>query len=120
MATVNEDAPNPVEIMPTNKGTPSKVDYKKYRPYFLHVPKLKVPQTFKNTMQRATNVQSGIHVGNTIKSPCPAFNVWQRHKPVATYTIEAKVPAIDGGCKYAQIFVGHKSLVLDVCGMTLF
>ena len=110
--------PPSLEVNPEVESTPSKVDYEKYRPYFLHVPKHKVQKTFENTTQHATNIQSGIHVGMTLKSPYPAFNVWRRHEPVATDTIEAKVPAIDGGCKYAQIFVGRKSLVIDVFGMT--
>jgi hypothetical protein len=32
-------------------------------------------------------------------------------------TIQSDVPTIDGGEKYAQIFVGTKSLVTDVHGM---
>jgi hypothetical protein len=32
-------------------------------------------------------------------------------------TIQSDVPAIDGGEKYAQIFVGTKSLVTDVHGI---
>jgi transposase InsO family protein len=32
-------------------------------------------------------------------------------------TIQSDVPAIDGGEKYAQIFVGMKSLITDVHGM---
>jgi hypothetical protein len=36
---------------------------------------------------------------------------------VATDTIQSDVPAFDGGEKYAQIFVGTKSLVTDVHGM---
>ena len=48
----------------------------------------------------------------------PALNVLRRNEPVATDTIFAEVPAIDsGGQTMAQIFVGHKSLVIDVYGM---
>jgi transposase InsO family protein len=36
---------------------------------------------------------------------------------VATDTIQSNVPAIDGGGKYTQIFVGTKSLITDVHGM---
>jgi hypothetical protein len=51
------------------------------------------------------------------KSPNPAVNVRRRDEPIATDTIQSDVPAIDGGEKYAQIFVGTKSLVTDVHGM---
>jgi hypothetical protein len=51
------------------------------------------------------------------KSPNPVVNVRQHDEPVATDTIQSDVPAIDGGEKYAQIFVGMKSLVTDVHGM---
>ena len=67
--------PTSLEVSPEVESTPSKVDYEKYRPYFLHVPKHKVQKTFENTTQHATNIQSGIHVGMTLKSPYPAFNV---------------------------------------------
>jgi hypothetical protein len=32
-------------------------------------------------------------------------------------TIQSNVPAIEGGEKYAQIFVGTKSLITDIHGM---
>ena len=39
------------------------------------------------------------------------------NEPVATNTIESDMPAIDGGEKYAQIFVGAKTLIMDVYPM---
>jgi hypothetical protein len=51
------------------------------------------------------------------KSPNPAVNVQRSDEPVATDTIQSDTPAINGGEKYAQIFVGTKSLVTDVHGM---
>jgi hypothetical protein len=51
------------------------------------------------------------------KSPNPAVNIRRRDEPIATDTIQSNVPTIDGGEKYAQIFVGTKSLVTDVHGM---
>jgi hypothetical protein len=44
-------------------------------------------------------------------------NVRRRDELVATDTIQSNVPAIDGGEKYAQLFVGMKFLVTDVHGM---
>ena len=52
------------------------VDYEQYRPYFLDVPIDKVRQTFKVTIQFATNVMSGKNITQTLKSPYPANNVW--------------------------------------------
>ncbi len=118
---VNEsdtDHSDPLEANPEVETKPSRIDYEKFRPYFLHVPKHKVEKTFNNTTQHATNVPAGLHICLMHQSPNPAFNVWRRHEPVATDTIEGEVPAIDCGHTHAQIFVGRKSLVLDVCGMS--
>ena len=61
---------------------------------------------------------SGHNVTQTIKSPYPALNVWRRNEPVASDTIFADTPAIDtNGHTMAQIFIGRKSLVIDVFGM---
>ena len=47
------------------------------------------------------------------------MNVLRRNEPVATDTIYSETPAIDtNGQKSAQIFVGRKSLVIDVYGMS--
>jgi hypothetical protein len=45
------------------------------------------------------------------KSPNPTVNVRWCDEQVATDTIQSNVPAIDGGEKYTQIFVGMKSLI---------
>ena len=97
---------------------PLKIDYQKWRPYLLHVPIEKVRQTFKNTTQHATNVVSGRIIRQTLKSPFPAHNVYRRNEPVATDTIYAGTPAIGtGGQCAAQLFIGRKSLVIDIYGM---
>jgi hypothetical protein len=51
------------------------------------------------------------------KAPNPATNVPQCDEPMATDTIQSDTPAIDGGEKYAQFFVGVCSLLSDVHGM---
>ena len=103
---------------PGRKHSVVPFDYEKYRPYFLFVPREKARKTWENTTQFAANVVSGIHVMKTIKSPYPALNVWRRYEPVATDTIEAGTEAIcTNGQKYAQIFIGRKSRVIDVYGM---
>ena len=62
---------------------------------------------------------SGHNIHQTIQSPFPAHNVWRRNEPVASDTIYAEVPAIaSGGQTMAQIFVGRKSLVIDIYGMS--
>ena len=110
---------DPLEAIPAVEVKPKPIDYEQYRPFFLHVPVEKVRKTFECTTQNAQNVMSGHVYQQTIKSPFPAHNVWRRNEPVATDTITAAVPAIcTGGQKYAQIFVGRKSLVIDVYGMS--
>jgi hypothetical protein len=45
------------------------------------------------------------------KPPNLALNVQQCNEDITNNTIESNVPAIDGGQKYAQIFVGTTSLL---------
>ncbi len=99
--------------------TRTKVDYNQYRPYFLHVDVDKVRKTFQRTTQFATNVMAGHRIQQTIHSPFPAHNVWRRNEPVASDTIFGEAPAVDtNGQTMAQIFIGRKSLVIDVFGMS--
>ena len=105
-------------IVDEHNVKPSPINYESYRPYFLGVSTEKVKKTFENTTQWATNVMAGGKIRNTIQSPYPACNIHRRHEPVATDTIYAEVPAVDtGGQKNAQVFVGRKSLVVDIYGM---
>ena len=101
------------------EAKPKPIDYDKYRPYFLHVPREKVKKTFDATTRYATNVMSGKNIIQTSSSPYPALNIRRRNEPVATDTVYAETPAVaSGGCDRAQIFVGRKSLVIDVFGMS--
>jgi hypothetical protein len=111
-------APDQLESIPPIEIKQRPFDYLKYRPYFLHVPPEKIRKTFQVTTQFATNVMSGPHIQQTIKSPYPAHNVLRRNEPVASDTIYAEVPAVDtGGQDRAQIFVGRRSLVIGFHGM---
>ena len=93
-------------------------NYERYRPYFLHVPVEKVKKTFENTTQHAARVVSGERIYHTHKSPFPAHNVPRRNEPVASDTIFGACPAIGtNGQTLAQVYVGRKSLVIDVYGM---
>ena len=108
-----------LEINDFKETKKKKVNYESLRPYFLHVPAEKVRQTFKNTTQHAANVVSGHNLFQTTKSPNPALNVPRRNEPVATDSVFADVPAIDSpGYMAAQFYVGRKSLVCDIYGMT--
>jgi hypothetical protein len=51
------------------------------------------------------------------KAPNPATNVPRHDEPMATDNIQSDTPAIDGGKKYTQFFVGVHSLLSDVHGM---
>ncbi len=108
-----------IEANPPLETKKKSIDYEKYRPYFLHVPVEKIRRTFQATTQNAVNVMSGHQILQTIQSPYPAHNVWRRNEPVASDTVYAEVPAIDtNGQKMAQLFIGRKSLVIDVYGMS--
>jgi hypothetical protein len=91
-------------------------DYDALRPRFAWLPTDIIKKTFEVTTQYARMPLNTI-LRKHFKSPNPAVNVRRRDEPVATDTIQSNVPAIDGGEKYAQIFVGMKSLITDVHGM---
>ena len=52
-----------------------------------------------------------------LKSRNPALNILRRHELVATGTIFSDTPAVDGGVKQAQVFVGRDTLVADAYPM---
>ena len=106
------------EILPPVDRKLRNPNYEQFRPYFLHAPIEKIRKTFENTTQFAANVVSGRNIIQSLRSPYPAYNVYRRNEPVATDTIFAEVPAHgSGGQTMAQIFVGRKSLVIDIFGM---
>ena len=97
---------------------PSKPNYEELRPYFLNVPANVVMHTLDATTQFARHIQSGPEMHKTHRSPFPACNVRRRNEPVATDTVFGDVPAVDtGGMQCAQVFVGRKTLVVDIYGM---
>jgi hypothetical protein len=109
-----------VDSCPNNHG-PCTVaeaprDYDALRPRFAWLPTDIIKKTFDVTTQYARMPLNTI-LQKRFKSPYPAVNIRRRDEPMATNTIQSDVPAIDGGEKYAQIFVGTKSLVTDVHGM---
>jgi hypothetical protein len=91
-------------------------DYEALRPYFGWLPLDTIKETFARTTQYARMPMS-TYLKRQFKSPYPALNVHRRHEPVATDTVYSDTPAIDGGERYAQLFIGTESLVTDVEGM---
>jgi hypothetical protein len=91
-------------------------DYDALRPRFAWLPTDIIKKTFEVTTQYAQMPLNTI-LRKHFKSPNPAVNVRQHDEPVAMDTIQSNVPAIDGGEKYAQIFISTKSLFTDVHGI---
>ena len=52
-----------------------------------------------------------------LKSRNPALNIPRRHEAVATDTVFSDTPAVEGGVKQAQVFVGRNTLVADAYQM---
>jgi hypothetical protein len=91
-------------------------DYNALRSHFAWLPTDIIKKTFDVTTQYAWMPLNTV-LRKCFKSPNPVVNIRRSDEPVATDTIQSNVPAIDGGEKYAQIFVVTKSLVTDVHGM---
>ncbi len=91
-------------------------DYDALRPCFAWLPTDIIKKTFEVTTQYARMPLNTV-LHKFFKSPNPAVNVRQCYELVATDTIQSNVPAIDGGEKYAQLFVGTKSLITVIHGM---
>ena len=75
-----------------------------------------ISKTINNTTQYAKATVSTL-MKKHFKSPFPALNVHRRNESVATDTVYSNTPAIDGGYKYAQIFIGTTTLLSDVYPM---
>jgi hypothetical protein len=91
-------------------------DYDALRPRFAWLPTDIIKKTFEVTTQYGWMPLNTV-LRKCFKSPNPVVNVQRCDEPVATDTIQSDVPAIDGGEKYAQLFIGTKSLITDIHGM---
>ena len=91
-----------------------RLNYVKYRKYFLNVPASTVRLTLEATTQYYRTVPS-TNKFMTYRSPYPALNVFRRHETVYTDTVFADVTAW-GGFKAAQVFVGKMSRYISVHG----
>eukprot|EP00934_Nitzschia_sp_Nitz4_P008068 Nitzschia sp. Nitz4//scaffold70_size99833//3673//6700//NITZ4_004582-RA/size99833-snap-gene-0.139-mRNA-1//-1//CDS//3329557096//8058//frame0 len=85
--------------------------------YFLYQDPELISRTFRATTRFARMPMGRPLLSKTFRSPFPACNVLRRNEPVATDTIKASCPSLDGGHSYAQIFVGRHTLVIDVFPM---
>ena len=112
-----DDALQPVVDAKPKFVTKTTPNYEQYQPYFLQVSAKKVRQTFENTTQFATAVNIGKNLHQTIRSPFPAHNVLRRNEPVASDTMFAETPSVNGGYTMAQFYAGRKSLVIDIFPM---
>ncbi|ACI65686.1 predicted protein [Phaeodactylum tricornutum CCAP 1055/1] len=91
-------------------------DYETLRPCLGWVSADTVRKTIQATTQYAREVYHA-PLRKHYQSRFPALNVHRRNKPVATNTIWSDTPAVDSGAKFAQLFVGRRSLVTDVYPM---
>ncbi|EEC51029.1 predicted protein [Phaeodactylum tricornutum CCAP 1055/1] len=91
-------------------------DYETLRPCLGWVSADTVRKTIQATTQYAREVYHA-PLRKHYKSRFPALNVHRRNEPVATNTIWSDTPAVDSGAKFAQLFVGRRSLVTDVYPM---
>ena len=92
--------------------------YELLKPNFGYAPVDVIKKTFKCTTQWAKIIER-YPFRKHFKSRFPALNVTRRSEPVATDTIFADVPAINNGCKLAQLYVGCNTFVTDVYPMKL-
>ena len=88
-------------------------DYSKYQSKLGWISKDLVKRTFEATTQMGRAI---LHwpMRKHYKSRNPALNVSRRAEAVATDTIYSDIPAINGGQRYVQLFVGRDSLLTDV------
>ena len=88
--------------------------YKMLQPYLLYVDDETIKRTIDATTQNGRTDSNASQLRQIFKSPFPAMNVFRINEGVATDTVYSSVPAVDNGSKLAQIYVGRKSLVIDV------
>ena len=69
------------------------------------------------TTQCANDLLAGPTIKNAHRSRNPACNVPRRQESVSTDMVYSDTPAIDNGCKLAQVCVGRHSYVADACAM---
>ncbi|HEY9710825.1 MAG TPA: hypothetical protein V6D48_21645 [Oculatellaceae cyanobacterium] len=95
---------------------PRDVNYETYHSKFACLPVDIIKYTFDNTTQ-FYRLTTSTYLKKRYKSPFPACNVHRRSEPVATDTVYADTPSIDGGITMDQLFVGTWTLVCDVYPM---
>ena len=88
--------------------------YNVSQPYLLYVDDETIKRTIYATTQYGCTESNAYQLRQTFKLTFPEMNVFKRNKGVATDTIYSNVSAMDNGSKHAKIYVGRKTLVIDV------
>lgn len=96
---------------------PSKQDYKHLHPFFLNLPIENIKKMLEATTQWVVRKLMDSTLYMHFKAQFPALNVPCHPEAIATNTVYANVPIINGGCQSAQIFVGCLTYVMDPYGM---
>ena len=94
-----------------NNDTPN---YEKFRPYFGWVNVDTVQKTMEQSTQWVVSIPNTFPMKKHLKSRNPALNIPRRHEAVATHTVFSDTPAVDGGVKEAQVFVGWDTYPRDL------
>ena len=76
-----------------------------------------IKKTINATTKYGRTDSNALQLRQTYRTPFPACNVLRRNEPVATDTVYSTTFAFDNGARIAQIYVGRKTLVVDVCAM---
>jgi hypothetical protein len=106
----------PCKVIPTPR------DYDVLCPLFTWLPHDIVKKSFVITTQYI-HLPHNTVLHTHFKLPNPALNIQCHIEDIATNTIESNVPAIDGGQKYTQIFIGTTLLLTNICplkGLSMF
>ena len=80
------------------------------------MPLKNINKKFQLSTQHAMTPESSVRK-KTCRSPFHALKFKRRSEPVAPDAFCCDTPTIENGFKRAQVFVGAKNLLNDVCGM---
>ena len=69
-----------------------------------------IKRTIDNTTQYG---HTDSKLRQTYRTTFPVCNITRRNEPVATDIVYSATPAIDNGCKIAQVYDGRQRLVVD-------
>ena len=87
--------------------------YEHLKPFFLNASKKVIENAINATTQHANDLLAGPTIKNVHRSRNPACNGPRRAESVSTDMVHSDSPAVDNGCKLAQVYVGRRSYVAD-------